>query len=114
MLQLYAWLRSFGYEADLVDYEESRQAALRVPSDNPLFALAPMLGTLARAGRSLDLDAYLAIDPKVEFENLLSAIGDSGITCPPLDEMYVHSTLRYLVDTGYLPPPTAVAATGPR
>jgi amino acid adenylation domain-containing protein/thioester reductase-like protein len=115
MLKIYEWLRSFGYQINVVDYEEARKTALRAGPDNALFALAPLFGAASTSRRSLDLESYMAINPTLEYQNLHAALDGSGIYCPPLDEAYVHRTLQYLVESGYLPKPTSWStAAGPR
>jgi amino acid adenylation domain-containing protein/thioester reductase-like protein len=109
MMQVYEWVRSFGYDLPVVDYQDARHRALRVGPENPLFPLAPVLGGGNETLReTMGAETFDSIDPTMECRNFSQALVGTEMYCPPVDEQYVHRTLRYLVDSGYLPAPDKV------
>ncbi|WP_438388898.1 amino acid adenylation domain-containing protein [Actinopolyspora saharensis] len=105
MSQCYNWLRSFGYELNVVDEEEARQQALAVDQDHTLYPLTPILRVASMRHDALDPDLQKRIDPADECRTLLAALEGSGIECPPVNEELAHDCFRYLIDTGFLPAP---------
>ena len=111
MLQIYEWVKSFGYDLPIVEYQDARHRALRVGPENPLFPLAPVLGGGNETLReTMGVETFQSIDPTMECRNFAEALAGTEIDCPPVDEQYVHRTLRYLVESGYLPAPETVSA----
>ncbi|GLX38323.1 hypothetical protein Sros01_43960 [Streptomyces roseochromogenus] len=45
-----------------------------------------------------------AVDVRYDQSNTLSGLAGSGIECPPVDAALLGVYVRYLADTGFLPP----------
>ncbi|QFZ21169.1 non-ribosomal peptide synthetase [Saccharothrix syringae] len=108
MQQCYQWLRSFGYDLNVVDEEEARRQALAVDEDHILYPLTPLLRVASMRHAALDPDLQQQVDPLDECRVLLEALEGSGIECPPVNEEWAHSCFQFLVDNGYLPAPQDV------
>ncbi|WP_329791246.1 amino acid adenylation domain-containing protein [Lentzea sp. DG1S-22] len=109
MQQCYQWLRSFGYDLNVVDEEEARRQALAVDEDHILYPLTPILRVASMRHAALDPDLQQEVDPLDECRVLNEALEGSGIVCPPVNEQWAHSCFQFLVDNGYLPSPEEVA-----
>jgi amino acid adenylation domain-containing protein/thioester reductase-like protein len=110
MQQCYRWLRSFGYDLNVIDEEEARRQALAVDEDHILYPLTPILRVASMRHAALDPELQKRVDPMDECRVLTAALEGSGITCPPVNEQWAHSCFRFLVENGYLPAPEDVAA----
>ncbi|WP_405959453.1 amino acid adenylation domain-containing protein [Streptomyces sp. NBC_00024] len=105
MTQCYQWLRSFGYDLNVIDEEDARQQALNVDEDHILFPMTPLLRVATMRHAALDPELQKQINPMDECRMLTEALEGSGISCPPVSEEWAHSCFRFLVDAGYLPAP---------
>jgi thioester reductase-like protein len=112
MQQCYEWLRSFGYDLNVVDEEEARRRALAVAEDHVLYPLTPILRVASIRHAALDPELQQRVNPMDECRVLSAALEGSGIWCPPVNEEWAHSCFRFLVDSGYLPAPEADARQG--
>ncbi|MFC7741139.1 thioester reductase domain-containing protein [Nocardiopsis composta] len=109
--QFAEWVRTYGYEFDIVPFEEGRRRALEVGPAHPLYPIAPLV-------RDASVETYRALDPRYihetrpgeECANTLRQLAGSEISCPPIDESMAHSILRYLEGIGFLPSPTGEAS----
>ncbi|WP_440899943.1 thioester reductase domain-containing protein, partial [Actinosynnema sp.] len=110
MQQCYQWLRSFGYDLNVVDEEEARRQALAVDEDHVLYPLTPILRVASMRHAALDPELQQQVDPMDECRVLLAALEGSGISCPPVNEQWAHSCFSFLVENGYLPAPGDVNA----
>ncbi|WP_381801491.1 amino acid adenylation domain-containing protein [Streptomyces niveus] len=110
MQQCYQWLRSFGYNLDVIDEEDARQRALNVDEDHILFPMTPLLRVATMRHAALDPELQKQINPMDECRVLTEALEGSGISCPPVAEEWAHSCFRFLVDGGYLPDPETFVA----
>ncbi len=108
MQQCYQWLRSFGYDLNVVAEEEARRQALEVDEDHILYPLTPLLRVASMRHAALDPELQQQVDPLDECKVLLEALEGSGIECPPVNEQWAHSCFRFLVENGYLPAPQDV------
>ncbi|HEX6340511.1 amino acid adenylation domain-containing protein [Umezawaea sp.] len=108
MQQCYQWLRSFGYDLNVVAEEEARRQALEVDEDHILYPLTPLLRVASMRHAALDPELQQQVDPLEECKVLLEALEGSGIECPPVNEQWAHSCFRFLVENGYLPAPQDV------
>ncbi|MBB0242562.1 amino acid adenylation domain-containing protein [Streptomyces alkaliphilus] len=108
MQQCYQWLRSFGYDLNVIDEEEARRQALGVDEDHILFPMTPLLRVASMRHAALDPDLQRQIDPMDECRVLTEALEGSGISCPPVSEEWAHACFRFLIDGGYLPAPEDV------
>lgn len=105
MQQCYQWLRSFGYDLNVVDEEDARQQALNVDEDHILFPMTPLLRVATMRHAALDPELQKQINPMDECRVLTEALEGSGISCPPVNEQWAHSCFQFLVEEGYLPAP---------
>jgi len=108
MQQCYRWLRSFGYELNVVEEEEARRQALAVEEDHVLYPLTPILRVASMRHAALDPELQQRVDPMDECRVLTAALEGTGIACPPVSEEWAHSCFRFLVENGYLPSPDEV------
>ncbi|WP_069170069.1 non-ribosomal peptide synthetase family protein [Streptomyces griseus] len=108
MTQCYQWLRSFGYDLNVIDEEDARQRALGVGEDHVLFPMTPLLRVASMRHAALDPELQKQINPQDECRVLTEALEGSGISCPPVAEDWAHACFRFLVDGGYLPAPEDV------
>jgi len=112
MQQCYQWLRSFGYDLNVVDEEEARQQALAVDEDHVLFPMTPLLRVASMRHAALDPELQKRVNPMDECRELIEALKGSGIECPPVNEEWAHSCFQFLVDGGHLPAPEDVVPQG--
>jgi amino acid adenylation domain-containing protein/thioester reductase-like protein len=112
MQQCYQWLRSFGYDLNVVDEEEARQQALAVDEDHVLFPMTPLLRVASMRHAALDPELQKQVDPMEECRVLTEALEGSGIECPPVNEEWAHQCFRFLVEGGHLPAPEDVVPQG--
>jgi amino acid adenylation domain-containing protein/thioester reductase-like protein len=112
MQQCYKWLRSFGYDLNVVAEEDARQQALAVDEDHVLFPMTPLLRVATMRHAALDPELQKRVDPMAECRVLTEALEGSGIECPPVNEQWAHSCFRFLVDNGHLPAPEDVVPQG--
>jgi amino acid adenylation domain-containing protein/thioester reductase-like protein len=100
------WIADYGYEFDIVPFEEGRRRALQVPPGHPLYPLVPLIRDAeASPHRALDPRYLDEVDPALECAGTLAMLADSGISCPPTVRDDAHAVLDYLVSVGFLPPP---------
>jgi amino acid adenylation domain-containing protein/thioester reductase-like protein len=105
MSECYSWLRSFGYELNVIEEEEARRQALEVGEDHVLYPMTPILRVASMRHAALDPELQKQVDPFDECRVLLDALAGSGIECPPVNQEWAHSCFRFLVATGFLNAP---------
>ncbi|MBT2400793.1 non-ribosomal peptide synthetase [Streptomyces sp. ISL-100] len=105
------WIQSYGYDFDIVPFEEARRRALEVDTSHPLYPLVPLIRDAEVAPQpSLD-PAYIdQLQPDAECRNVLDALAGTGIACPPMTEEMAHACLEFLVQDGFLPSTETVEA----
>lgn len=105
------WIQSYGYDFDIVPFEEARRRALEVGPGHALYPLVPLIRDAeANPQPSLDPAFIEQLQPDEECRNTLAALADTGVACPPMTEEMAHRCLAYLIEVGFLPEPeTAVA-----
>ncbi|GAB4204739.1 MAG: hypothetical protein OHK0022_30190 [Roseiflexaceae bacterium] len=105
----YPWIRSFGYDFEVLPYNLAHQRALNVMPDHPLYPILPLLALNTEFEEypetSLSPHVHATIDLRSECAVALAELEHSGIECPPMSEEMIHRCLAYLVEIGYLPPP---------
>ncbi len=104
----YPWVRSFGYDFEVVPLDVAVDRATHVDMDHPLYPIIPLWQIDREFHRDydqLDPDVNERIETRAECANLLRGLEGTGIVCPPIDEKYFHTLLAYLVDIGYLEQP---------
>lgn len=103
------WIADYGYDFDVVPFEEGRRRALQVEPGHPLYPLVPLI-------RDAEVEPHRALDPRFmdelqpanECARTLELLQGSGITCPPTSLADAHAVLDYLVRVGFLPRPEGV------
>ncbi len=106
-MALYDWLKTFGYQFDVVTRREARARVLEVDPDNALYPFVPHFKRTSvddDAPSAFDPDAMADSDAQIECRNTLAFLAGSGLVCPPIDERYTHDCLRFLAELGFLPP----------
>jgi myxalamid-type nonribosomal peptide synthetase MxaA len=111
----YEWVRSYGYDFEVVPFDEALEKAIRAGPEHPIFPLVPvmLLYSSGDAGLPMDWDTERAIDNRIECASTLAAIEDYPIECPPIDEPYLHACLSFLIERGVLKPPRRRVAVSP-
>ncbi|MGW4347588.1 amino acid adenylation domain-containing protein [Streptomyces sp. NPDC004690] len=105
------WIRTFGYDFDIVPFEDARERALEVPPGHPLYSMVPLIRDAeADPQESLDPRLIHLVQPEVECRNTLRALRGSDVVCPPADEKQAHLVLQYLIDQGHLESPEQMRA----
>ncbi|MFU2337632.1 amino acid adenylation domain-containing protein [Streptomyces albidoflavus] len=105
------WIRTFGYDFDIVPFEEARERALEVPPGHPLYSMVPLIRDAeADPQESLDPALIHLVQPELECRNTLRALEGSDVVCPPADEKQAHLVLQYLIDQGHLESPEEMRA----
>jgi hypothetical protein len=102
VLQVYEWIKSYGYKADVVDWNAWRDLALKVDDSNALSTVTPIIHEEGTNPERINL--------RIDCTNTLEALEGTGLVCPPVTEELTHRVLSFLVDTGFLPPPSGPAA----
>ncbi len=105
----YDWVRSFGYDFDIVPFDEALDRAMQVDPSHPIYPLLPvlLLYKSGDAGLPMDWEAHKAIDARAECSNTLNAIDGAGIQCPVLNEKWMHDCLEFLIERREIAPPRA-------
>ncbi|MEG8234015.1 amino acid adenylation domain-containing protein [Pseudomonas orientalis] len=102
------WIREFGYEFKLVDFEHGRQQALSVPPGHLLYPLVPLIRDAdPQPHRALDPDYIHEVNPALECRQTLELLASSDIVLSKTTKAYAHAILRYLIDTGFMAKPGA-------
>jgi amino acid adenylation domain-containing protein/thioester reductase-like protein len=100
------WISTFGYEFEVVPFEEAREKALQTKPGHPLYSMVPLIRDAEAAPQdSLDPELIHLVQPELEARNTRRALAGSGIVCPPANEEQAHLVLRYLIDKKYLESP---------
>ena len=112
MSRAYDWIHSFGYRLKVVPGKVLREKVLKeVDLSSVLYPFLPIF-------RAMREDPPISShDPRIvekinlldECRNTFRALEETEIKCPPLDERLAHLCLSYLVSSGFLPEPTALA-----
>lgn len=107
----YDWVRSFGYEFEIVPFDDAIDAAMNVDPSHPIYPLLPVmfLYKSGDAGIKMEWEDHLALDPRSECAHTLESLEGSGIECPQLTERWMHDCLTFLIERGELKPPSAIA-----
>ena len=107
---LYEWVRSYGYDFEVIPYDDALQLAMRLDPEHDLYPLLPVLFLYrsGEAGTHLYWDEHILIDGPSECVKALKVAEANEIPCEPLTEAWMHRNLQYLIDTGWLPPPSKI------
>ncbi len=108
---LVAWMESYGYEGEMVDFREWCERVLRQAvelSDATAGSLAPFLSGI------LPLERI----PPARFDrsNVDRGLAGSGIVCPPIDDRLLRTYFDWFTANGHMPAPSGrvVEAEGAR
>jgi amino acid adenylation domain-containing protein/thioester reductase-like protein len=100
--EVYSWLRSFGYEIEVVPYTTLREHVLEVDPSHALYPVLPLYPPEERLRRELfEVTAFEQIDCRTTNKGLEG----TGIECAAVAEELVHTVLAFFVETGWLDPP---------
>lgn len=103
------WIKSYGYEFEIVPFEEGRRRALKVGSGHLLYPLVPLIRDAeAEPHRALDPRHMDEVQPELECQQTLRLLEGSDVACLPTTEADAHAVLDYLVRTGFMPAPQDV------
>ncbi len=118
---LYEWVRSLGYEVELVPLPEWRAALLATlarPGENALASLAPLLMENVATGSSLSLPEMFVPPrrPHIDCREAERALGRLSIPWPTIDASWLRRCMGYFARSGYVdaPPRGASRADGAR
>jgi myxalamid-type nonribosomal peptide synthetase MxaA len=105
--ETFKWVRSFGYDFEIISFDEALEKAIQAGPEHPIFPLVPvmLLYSSGDAGLPMDWDTERAIDNRTECSRTLATIDGLDAHCVPIDEAYMHACLSFLVDSGKLKPP---------
>jgi myxalamid-type nonribosomal peptide synthetase MxaA len=106
MSQIYEWIKSFGYKFDVVEPGVVKERVLAVDPSHPLYPLTPILRMEEERDERFDPDMLENVDPRDECRNVIEGLAGSGLEFPPLDERLAHLCFAYLVEVGFLEPPS--------
>ena len=108
----YRWVRSFGYEFDVVPFDHALEQAIQAGPEHPIYPLVPvmLLYSSGDAGLPMDWETEAAIDNATECANSLDALAGKGITCAPMSEGWMHDCLAFLIGRGLLKSPAEIRA----
>jgi myxalamid-type nonribosomal peptide synthetase MxaA len=109
LVEIWRWVREYGYQLDVVSYEDWRQRLRFVDADNALYPVVPLLtGEHAR-----DPDrAPEETRPRIDTTNTDTDLAGTGTECAPVSRELCWRILDFLVETGFLPAPTHPRSTG--
>lgn len=109
LVDVWRWVREYGYPLRVVPLPAWRQQLREVGPDNALF---PVAATLAAAsGPELDPSAPAAPAGTTATATAIpttatdAGLAGTGIECPPVSRELIWRTLDFLVGRGFLPPP---------
>jgi amino acid adenylation domain-containing protein/thioester reductase-like protein len=97
------WIRSFGYPLEQLPYREWRERLIRATERSRENVLYPLLPFFAE---SIPPEATM----QFRCENMLRALSESGIVCPPLSAKLLGTYFSYLIDIDFLIPPAGFHA----
>ncbi|MDG4863767.1 amino acid adenylation domain-containing protein, partial [Streptomyces sp. T-3] len=108
------WIRDYGYEFDIVPFEEGRRRALGVGPGHLLYPLVPLIKDAeAEPHRALDPKYMHEVQPDLECAETLRMIEGSDVHCPATTRADAHAVMDYLVRTGFMPGPADVVPDDP-
>jgi amino acid adenylation domain-containing protein/thioester reductase-like protein/non-ribosomal peptide synthase protein (TIGR01720 family) len=120
--ELIAWLRRYGYPLEQLTADRWRAAliaSIEAGSDNALLPFLPLYQAAAEAAAAPTVavenraPASAAAAPPVEVHcrHTTAALAAGSVRCPPVGDELLTTYFRHLIESGYLPPPPAAAAT---
>ncbi|MFI6348547.1 amino acid adenylation domain-containing protein [Streptomyces sp. NPDC050560] len=102
-------MERLGYTLHRLPYADWVEELVRHVAAHPTSATAPFLSLCVDRGRGAEIsvkEMYLQdVFPRLSRTNTDAALSGSGLVCPPVDTRLIDHYLRYLLASGYLPPP---------
>ncbi len=107
LVEVYGWVRSFGYDFEIVPLETAVQHLVTLGPDNPLFPLLPLLFEERSTSvlPAFTREVLAETDLYAECANTLEALRDISVECPLMTAELAHKCFSYMVDIGFLPTP---------
>ncbi|MBW4505896.1 MAG: amino acid adenylation domain-containing protein [Scytonematopsis contorta HA4267-MV1] len=97
------YIRSLGYPIELVDYEKWRTQLINTPN-SPENALYPLLTVLSEETSNSASDKTPL--QQLDCHNTITGLAETSITCPPVNTELLKTYFSYLIQIGFLNPPT--------
>lgn len=88
-LDLIHWLNDFGYDIEIVSYQEWKSSLAIINSDNALY---PLLSLYMED----EMDVVKVKEIRTDTRNTLEALMAAGINMPSIDDRILHKTINYL------------------
>jgi len=102
--ELAAWIRELGYPLETIPYETWHATLSQKGATDPNNALYPLIPFFAEQAAQ---GARAAL--KFDDRNTRTGLTHSGITCPPANARLLETYFTYLIRSGFLPAPQAIA-----
>lgn len=103
------WVHDYGYEFDIVAFEEGRRRALSVGPGHPLYSLVPLIKDAeASPHRALDPKHIDEVNPAMECANTIEMLKGSDVSCPQTSRRDAYAILDYLVRTEFMAAPASI------
>ncbi|MBE9144075.1 thioester reductase domain-containing protein [Planktothrix mougeotii LEGE 06226] len=102
------WIREYGYLIDQIPYQDwlNRLKQESISTNNPL---SPLLSFFLKQWSDTQLTIPQMYQqeskPRIDCQQTILALVNSGITCPQLDDQLLHTYFEYLLKKGELNPP---------
>src|SRR5262249_2453249 len=100
------WMKSFGYDIDLMDYEEWRKRALQAAAQDVNHPLHSVLSVFPE-----HVQEHLMTMPDFSRHNVLTALADTDIRCPVVDEELLTQYFTEFVHSGFLSAPAQMMSS---
>ncbi|MBD2201847.1 amino acid adenylation domain-containing protein [Calothrix sp. FACHB-1219] len=95
---------SFGYPLQAIDYPEWRSKLLEEIERSPNNPLSPLVATLTHK-ESQNTNTEDSPIQQIDMQNTLTALAETTITCPPLNQQLLNTYLYYLIHNSFLENP---------
>ena len=114
--EIVGFIRSLGYPIELVSYDQWRSRLVNTEdfSENALYPLMSIFSDETRVNTSgTDSNGQTTGIPIQQYDcqNTLTGLAKSSIFCPPVDAQLFNVYFSYLIQIGFLHPPTLETST---
>lgn len=96
---------SFGYPLQSIDYTQWHSKLLREIERSPNNPLSPLVATLTNQA-SQNTNTEDSPTQQIDFQNTLTGLAETTITCPPLNQQLLNTYLSYLISHSFLEHPS--------
>ncbi|NJM20524.1 MAG: amino acid adenylation domain-containing protein [Richelia sp. SM1_7_0] len=110
--ELFNWIREFGYSLEPMSYNQWQTELINASEtslDNPLYPLIPFFAGKetedALKQESSEQNSNSA-ELKLDCQNTTDGLVDTSIVCPPVDGKLLSTYFSYLIQSGFLNPPS--------